>query len=79
MDYSQLANLSELSRVTVKAHDAMECKINPDKLDAKPFEVFRELYPDGDNYLISPAVKEPYKVRWGRLVFTVCNTGNLPS
>lgn len=58
--------------------DALECKINPDKLDAKSFEVFRELYPDGDNYLISPVVKKPYKLRRGQMVFTVCSTRDLP-
>jgi hypothetical protein len=58
--------------------DAAECKINPDKLDTKSFKVFRELYPDGDNYLISPVVKKPYKLRRGEMVFTVCSTRDLP-
>ncbi|MEE9322239.1 MAG: ATP-binding protein [Granulosicoccus sp.] len=59
--------------------DVMECKINPDKLDAKPVEAFRSLHPDGDNYIISPLVKKPYKVRRGGLVFTACTTKDLPS
>ncbi|HFQ14164.1 MAG TPA: ATP-binding protein [Gammaproteobacteria bacterium] len=59
--------------------DVMECKINPDKFDAKPVEVFRGLYPKGDNYIVSPAVKKPYKVRRGDLVFTACSTRDLPS
>ncbi len=59
--------------------DIVECKINPDKLDAKPVEVFRSLYPEGENYIVSPAVKKPYKVRRGDLVFTACTTGDLPS
>lgn len=59
--------------------DVLECKINPDKLDAKPVEVFRELYPDGDNYIVSPAVKKPYRLRRGKLVFTACSTLNLPN
>lgn len=58
--------------------DVVECKINPDKLDAKPVEVFRSLYPQGDNYILSPAVKKPYKLRQGKLVFTACSTGDLP-
>ncbi len=58
--------------------DVAECKINPDKLDARPVEIFRSLYPKGENYLISPAVKKPYKVRRGDLVFTVCTTRDLP-
>jgi len=59
--------------------DVIECKINPDKLDAKPVEAFRSLYPKGDNYIVSPAVKKPYKVRRGDLVFTACTTRDLPS
>jgi len=58
--------------------DVMECKINPDKLDAKPVEVFRSLYPKGDNYIICPSVKKPYKIRRGDLVFTVCTTKDIP-
>jgi len=58
--------------------DLVECKINPDKLDAKPAAVFRSLYPQGENYIISPAVKKPYKVRRGDLVFTACTTRDLP-
>ncbi|HED18830.1 MAG TPA: ATP-binding protein [Gammaproteobacteria bacterium] len=58
--------------------DVLECKINPDKLDAKPVKAFRDLYPEGKNYLVSPAVKAPYRVRRGKLVFTVCSTGDLP-
>lgn len=52
--------------------DVMECKINPDKLNAKPIEVFRNSYPQGDNYIVSPAVRKPYQIRRGDLVFTVC-------
>jgi len=57
--------------------DLIECKINPDKLDVKPLEVFRGLYPEGDNYIVSPVVKKPYKVRRGELVFTACTTKDL--
>ena len=57
--------------------DVAECKINPDKLDARPVETFRSLYPKGSNYIVSPAVKKAYQVRRGNLVFTVCSTQNL--
>jgi predicted AAA+ superfamily ATPase len=57
--------------------DVMECKINPDKLDVQPIASFRSLYPDGENYIISPAVKKPYRVRRGDLVFTVCTTSDV--
>jgi len=57
--------------------DVAECKINPDKLDARPVETFRSLYPKGGNYIVSPAVKKAYQISRGNLVFTVCSTQNL--
>ena len=54
--------------------DVVECKINPDKFDAAPVQVFRGMYATGENVVISPAVKKPYKFRRGELVFTACNT-----
>jgi hypothetical protein len=50
----------------------VECKINPDRLDVKPVRAFRDLYPKGDNYTVSPAVNKPYRIRRSGLVFTVC-------
>jgi len=58
--------------------DVLACKINPDKLDTKATEAFRALYPQGENYLVSPAVKKPYRLRRNGLVFTACSTGDLP-
>jgi predicted AAA+ superfamily ATPase len=57
--------------------DVVECKINPDKLETRPIESFRKLYPQGENYLISPAVRKPYRIRRGDAVFTVCTTGDV--
>jgi len=57
--------------------DVMECKINPDKLNTKPIEVFRKSYTQGDNYIVSPAVRKPYQVRRGGLIFTVCTTKDI--
>jgi len=59
--------------------DVVECKINPDKLDATPVEAFRTVYPDGENYVVSPAVKRPTPLRRGTLVFRAVNTCDLPS
>ena len=58
--------------------NVLECTINPGKLDAKPVEAFRELYPEGENYILSPAVKTPYRIHRGDLVFTACSTQDLP-
>jgi hypothetical protein len=58
--------------------DVVECKINPDRLDAAPVEAFRALYPAGDNYVVSPAVKTPTPLRRGKLVFKAVNTSDFP-
>ena len=46
-------------------------------LETKPVECFRKLYPKGENHIISPAVRKPYRIRRGDLSFTVCTTGDL--
>ena len=78
--YWQVKSFREVDFVIRRGRDrvdAMECKINPDKLDAKPVEVFRGIYPIGENYVVSPAVKKPYKIRRGNLVFAVCTTRDI--
>jgi hypothetical protein len=49
--------------------DALECKINPDRVKPEAFEAFREYYPKGRNIVISPATRAPYQQRVGRLHF----------
>jgi uncharacterized protein len=58
--------------------DVVECKINPDRLDAKPMEAFRSLYPAGENYVVSPTVKTPTLLRRGELIIKAINTSHLP-
>ncbi len=50
-----------------KAADAVECKINPDDFNPGNLAVFRSLYPEGRNFVLSPNVKTPYKRRYGEL------------
>lgn len=45
--------------------DTVECKINPDNFSPGALKIFREIYPDGKNFLISPNVLEPYRARHG--------------
>ena len=59
------------------AVDAVECKINPDRLNPGPVEVFRRIYPEGANYVVTPLDREPYRIRRGELVFTACSTRDL--
>lgn len=42
--------------------DIIECKINPDHLSLKPIAVFREIYPEGNNYCYSPFTDNPWVV-----------------
>ena len=57
--------------------DVFECKINPDKLDPSRVNAFRARYPEGDNYVVSPRARQPYHIRRGERVFTVCTTRDL--
>lgn len=57
--------------------DLVECKLNPDKLNATPVAAFRERYPNGDNYVATPLAREPYRMRRGGLTFVVCSSGDI--
>lgn len=57
--------------------DVVECKVNPDKFDGKAVEVFRESYPKGNNYVVSPAARKPHRIRRNGLVFTVCGVRDI--
>ena len=54
--------------------DAVECKINPDKLNPAPIAAFRQRYPVGRNYVATPLASEPYGIRRGGLAFTICSS-----
>lgn len=43
--------------------DTIEAKINPDAFDAISLEVFRGFYSKDRNFLMSPFIQEPYKIR----------------
>ena len=58
--------------------DLVECKVDPDALNPAAVEAFRASYPEGENFLVTPAVKTPFRVRRGSRVFTVCTTRHLP-
>jgi predicted AAA+ superfamily ATPase len=57
--------------------DAYECKWSPDEFDAAALKVFREYYPKGDNYLISPVTGRSYAKRVRGLELTVCGLEDL--
>jgi predicted AAA+ superfamily ATPase len=41
-----------------EAVDAIECKWNPDAFESRGLQAFRENYPRGRNYLLSPGVRQ---------------------
>lgn len=53
--------------------DAIECKISPDSFSPGNLSFFRGLYPEGNNYVVSPAVKTPYRRKHGALVVQYCS------
>ena len=57
--------------------DVVECKINPDRLTTAAIETFRDLYPEGDDFIVSPVVRTPYRIRRGGRAMTVCTTRDL--
>jgi predicted AAA+ superfamily ATPase len=45
----------------------IECKLNPDRYDPTRLVLFRSLYPEGKNYVVSPNIKSPYERRYEKL------------
>ncbi len=50
-----------------KRVDAVECKINPDDFKPSNLAVFRSLYPEGRNFVLSPNVRTLYRRRYREL------------
>jgi predicted AAA+ superfamily ATPase len=57
--------------------DAIECKWDPGKFDPSALKLFRNYYPKGRNYLITPAGDPAYKKRCGSLEVQVCTPTTL--
>jgi predicted AAA+ superfamily ATPase len=53
------------------AVDAYECKWNPDEFDTSAMKVFREHYPKGSNYLVTPLSGPAYVKKTKGLEYTV--------
>lgn len=59
------------------AVDAVECKWNPATFDGAALKLFREYYPKGRNYLVTPSAEKVYVKRIGGLEVTVCTPSRL--
>lgn len=57
---------------------AIECKISPNHFEPKSLFVFRSHYPHGDNFVISPSLKIPYKHQYNNLTVTFCSVATFP-
>ena len=57
--------------------DVVECKLNPENVRHSGVEAFRALYPRGRNLILSPIVKQPYRIRQHAHTLTVCDTWHL--
>lgn len=57
--------------------DVVEAKINPEAFDPAALTAFREIYPDGANYMACPFVREPYVIRKGSFSIKVRSTMDL--
>ena len=59
--------------------DVIECKINPGSFESASLVIFRSLYPEGRNYVISPHVRTAYRRRYGELQVEFISTQELYS
>lgn len=59
------------------AVDAYECKWSVDAFEPDALKVFREYYPKGDNYLLTPSATRPYVKKAQGLELTVCGLEGL--
>jgi predicted AAA+ superfamily ATPase len=55
---------------------AVECKVNASHFDAKTLQYFRSHYPEGDNYVITPFLKESYSLTHGIVKVNYCSPSN---
>lgn len=70
----------ELDFVLIRSRDridAVECKWNASDFEPDALRVFRSRYPEGENYVVSPLVGEPYPKRYGNLTVNVCSPSGI--
>ena len=57
--------------------DIVECKTSPEHVKPSTVAAFRDLYPEGRNFILCPSVKWPYRIRHQSHTATVCDTRDL--
>lgn len=58
--------------------DVYECKLNPDRINIKSLRHFRESYPSGRNYVVSPFVRQAYRYSSDDFMIDVTSLQDLP-
>jgi len=56
---------------------AIECKINPVHIDIRSFLAFRNIYPNGGNFVVCPGIKQPYMQRSNQIIIHYCGLTDL--
>ena len=59
------------------AADAIECKWKPESFETRGLAAFREQYPKGKNYLVSPLNGPAYERFQGGLKISIVSPGEL--
>ena len=59
------------------AVDAIECKWDANAFDHSALKLFREYYPQGHNYLVTPSADPAYDRRYGQLEVRICTPTQL--
>ncbi len=57
--------------------DAIECKWDPGSFEPSALEVFRQAYPSGRNYLVTPSGDPAYVRQFGRMEVRICTPSEL--
>jgi predicted AAA+ superfamily ATPase len=55
----------------------IECKWHPGAFDASALRAFRDAYPKGRNFIVSPAAEPAYARRYGKLEVRICTPSEL--
>ena len=59
------------------AVDLVVCKVNPDKLEGRGIRAFRDIYPLGTNYVVSPFIENGYRFTRDGFVFQAVSLAEL--
>ena len=59
--------------------DTVEAKINPTSFSSRSLAAFRNLHPNGRNFIVCPFIDSPYPMSVGGFTITVCRPDHLPS